>query len=110
VVRVRLKRPAEATSGSKLLDGLAKVVHYGLYATLLATTIIGFISALRSGRVQSIFFGAQPPPGGFDALGPLHGLTANLLLLLVALHVLAAIYHQFILKDNLIPRMWYGKR
>jgi cytochrome b561 len=24
--------------------------------------------------------------------------------------VLAAIYHQFIVKDNLIPRMWYGKR
>ena len=29
---------------------------------------------------------------------------------LIVLHVLAAIYHHFILKDGLIRRMWFGKR
>jgi cytochrome b561 len=28
---------------------------------------------------------------------------------LILLHVDAALYHQFILKDNLLQRMWYGK-
>ena len=40
----------------------------------------------------------------------LHGLSANLLLLLILLHVAAAFYHQFIRRDNLIARMWYGAR
>jgi cytochrome b561 len=31
-------------------------------------------------------------------------------LLLVLLHVGAALYHQFFLKDNLLGRMWYGKQ
>ena len=28
---------------------------------------------------------------------------------LLVLHILAAIYHQFLLKDGLIGRMWFGK-
>jgi cytochrome b561 len=39
----------------------------------------------------------------------LHGFIAPALLLLVALHVGAALYHQFLLKDHLLARMWYGK-
>jgi cytochrome b561 len=39
-----------------------------------------------------------------------HGLTSSLLLALVALHFGAALYHQFILKDNLLARMWFGKQ
>jgi cytochrome b561 len=27
----------------------------------------------------------------------------------IGLHVLAALYHQFIRRDNLLARMWYGK-
>jgi cytochrome b561 len=39
-----------------------------------------------------------------------HGITATVLILLIALHVGAALYHQFIRKDNLLARMWFGKR
>jgi cytochrome b561 len=31
-----------------------------------------------------------------------------LLLVLIGFHILAALYHQFIRKDHLIGRMWYG--
>ncbi len=40
---------------------------------------------------------------------PIHLDLAILLSVLLGIHILAAIYHQFILKDNLISRMWYGK-
>ena len=30
------------------------------------------------------------------------------LLVLIALHILAALYHQFVRRDHLIARMWYG--
>ena len=38
-----------------------------------------------------------------------HSLFSYTLAALVALHVGAALYHQFIRKDNLLSRMWYGK-
>ncbi len=47
--------------------------------------------------------------GGFF-LGAFHGLSWALLLLTIFLHAGAALYHQFIIKDNLFSRMWFGKR
>jgi len=114
VVRRRTRRPAEATSGNKLTDALARLVHYGLYVMLLAIPVLGGSFALLSGRVGRVFFGAgaasAPPPGAVFVLYRLHSLSANILLLLVALHVGAALYHQFLRRDNLIARMWYGAR
>jgi cytochrome b561 len=114
VVRLRAARPADATAGNPLLDKLARVVHYGLYVMLLATTVIGASFALLSGRLARSLLGAGPasgpPPQAASTLMGLHGLSANLLLLLILLHVGAALYHQFIRRDNLIARMWYGPR
>ena len=76
------------------------------------------------------FQAGQPPPlgqfrpggdrpGGFEGgfrrgggffLGALHGLSWTLLLLLLCVHVGAGLYHQFIRKDGLFGRMWFGKR
>jgi cytochrome b561 len=39
-----------------------------------------------------------------------HGLIATLLVALIVLHIAAAIYHQVVLKDGLLRRMWFGKR
>jgi cytochrome b561 len=69
VVRMKTSKPAEATAGNTLLDLLAKIVHYGLYLTVLAVTILGLIFSLQTGRFQSTFLGAEsqfgPPAGGF---------------------------------------------
>ncbi len=61
----------------------------------------------------------QERPGGFEgggftrgggfSLGAFHGLSWILLLLLILFHVAASLYHQFLLKDNLLGRMWFGK-
>ncbi len=48
--------------------------------------------------------------GGRFFLGAFHGLSWTLLLLLVILHIGAALYHQFFRKDNLLGRMWFGSR
>ncbi len=37
-----------------------------------------------------------------------HELSWQILLVLIILHVAAALYHQFLLKDNLMGRMWFG--
>lgn len=48
--------------------------------------------------------------GGGFSLGAFHGLSWTLLLLLILLHVGAALYHQFFVRDNILGRMWFGKR
>jgi cytochrome b561 len=48
--------------------------------------------------------------GGGFFLGAFHELSWILLFLLIVLHAGAALYHQFIVKDNLFGRMWFGKR
>ena len=37
-----------------------------------------------------------------------HELSWKILLALIILHVAAALYHQFIRRDNLLGRMWFG--
>jgi cytochrome b561 len=39
-----------------------------------------------------------------------HGYLALLLVGCIVLHVLAALYHQFVRKDRLFRRMWFGRR
>lgn len=56
--------------------------------------------------------GFQGGPGGLGGgfgLLIIHELAAYALLALVALHILAALYHHVLLKDDLISRMWYGQ-
>ena len=56
-----------------------------------------------------------PRPGGrggfnlFFILLPLHLYLSIILIALLTLHILAACYHQFIRKDRLLSRMWYGQ-
>jgi cytochrome b561 len=54
------------------------------------------------------------PEGGFRRggffLGAFHGLSWIFLLLLIVLHVGAALYHQFVRRDGLLGRMWFGRR
>lgn len=53
------------------------------------------------------FQGRFPRRGGFF-LGAFHGLSWVFLLLLILLHIGAALYHQFLRRDNLLARMWFG--
>jgi cytochrome b561 len=54
------------------------------------------------------FQGGPGGPGGVFGLLMIHEFSAYALLVLIALHILAALYHQFVLRDHLIARMWYG--
>jgi cytochrome b561 len=38
-----------------------------------------------------------------------HGYIAAILVAMIVLHVLAAIYHQFVRKDGLFGRMFFGQ-
>jgi cytochrome b561 len=113
-VRWRTKHPEWASAGNKFFDWVGNLTHLGLYVLTFAMVITGIILADQRGVLARTFgIGSTPTPGSFRrggfSLGLLHGGIWTLLILLIALHVGAALYHQFILKDNLLGRMWFGK-
>lgn len=111
-VRWRTKHPEWASTGIRLFDWLGNLTHLGLYLLTFAMVITGIILADNRGILARTFgIGSTPTPGfrrGFS-LGRFHEGVWILLILLIAFHVGAALYHQFIVKDNLLARMWYGK-
>ena len=112
IARLRLPKPAHATTGNAFLDWVGKVVHYALYAFVLLMTVSGLSLSAQAGLAPIVFggSGAPLPADFFDfTTRALHGFIAPALFLLILLHVGAAFYHQLALKDNLLARMWYGK-
>lgn len=79
----------EAPADSALMKKAAEWGHIGLYALMLLAPISGLAAWY----------------GGIEAAAEVHTLFKPLLILLVAGHVVAALYHQFVLKDGLLLRM-----
>ncbi len=111
IARFRLPQPAHATTGNAFLDWLGKLVHYGLYVFVFLMAVSGISLSMQAGLMPVVFggSGAPLPADFFDFTARmLHGFVAPALLLLVVVHAGAALYHQFVLKDNLLARMWHG--
>ncbi|WP_371168821.1 cytochrome b [Aliiroseovarius sp. 2305UL8-7] len=113
VTRLTKETPPHADAGNAALNSGAKAAHWGLYLLVFAMVGSGLGIAMSAGLFPIAFGGSGTPlPANFDAFTArtAHGLIANLLLLLIALHLAGWAYHQFIRKDHLISRMWFGKR
>ena len=108
ITRFAIKRPAPLDAGNPFFNKIGELTHLGLY--IAAFGILGLGGAIA---IQRNLFGylmdstAQISRAGF--IGDVHHLFYLMAMALVLLHVGAAFYHQFILKDNLLARMWYGK-
>ncbi|HEX5807787.1 MAG TPA: cytochrome b/b6 domain-containing protein [Anaerolineales bacterium] len=113
IARFHLPQPARATTGYRFLDGVSKFVHYALYALVFLMVVSGISLSLQTGLFPIVFggSGAALPADFYDFNArTLHGLVAPALAFLVLLHVGAALYHQFLLKDRLMARMWFEKK
>lgn len=112
IARMKLPRPKHATTGNVVFDWIGKAVHYALYLFVFLLAVSGMSLSMQAGLVPIVFGGSGSPlPADFFAFTSrmMHGFIAPALFMLVILHVGAALYHQFILRDNLLARMWYGK-
>lgn len=113
IVRWTTKHPDWASTGNKFFDWIGNLTHLGLYVLTFAMTITGIVLASQRGQLARVLGIGTFTPGSFRrggfSLGFFHGGVWTLLLLLIVLHIGAALYHQFILKDNLMGRMWFGR-
>jgi cytochrome b561 len=73
----------------------------------------GYATALLAGLNRIVFQkSGEPLPASFNVYPSFiaHGTIAALLTAFIALHVLAALYHQFVRRDGLFRRMFFGRR
>lgn len=91
------------------LIGVSHLVHWSLYALLIAVPVIGY-TAISYGRYLEVFGISLPPVTDENKdlakqIFEWHETGALLILLFVTLHILAAIYHRFVRRDRVVERI-----
>lgn len=113
IIRIRSETPPHATTGNALLDRIGPATHWVMYLLVALMILSGLGTALGAGLFPIVFGGSgEPLPADFSDLMPraVHGWVGSVIMIFVALHIAAALYHQIILRDGLFGRMWFGKR
>ncbi len=87
--------------------------HWGIYALLIGTPILGYLGASYYGALNIWGFFNLPALVGVDkkvaeVVLAYHGWAATVLLALIVLHIAAAIYHHTVRKDLVLARMMPG--
>lgn len=113
LVRLKTAKPPRADTGNGLLNMAGVAAHWALYALVIALAASGLAIANIAGLPDIVFFGADTPlPADFNHIAPraAHGILSKLLALVIAAHVAGFLFHQYVRKDELISRMWFGAR
>jgi cytochrome b561 len=104
----RAKDGVPPAMGDTPMDKVAKGIHYALYAVLVLLPVSGMMQVLGSDVGKAILAGdAALLPAKFEGVSSheVHEVLVTALIVLVAVHVLGALKHQFVMKDNIMDRM-----
>lgn len=98
--------PAPANA-NPLLNKVAAATHGLLNLTVIIVAISGTVTAVTSGVFEALRKHDAGMIPDFEKLTAreFHEALVSVLLALVALHVIAALYHQFVVKDSLMRRI-----
>ncbi len=112
--RVTHSVPAAPLGVSPFLQKLGTWNHRLLYLCMVVLPVSGFLGSSFSPYPVKFFGMALPKlwdasPEGKEFFGELHELSADVLMTLIALHVIAALWHQFVKRDGLLSRMGWRR-
>lgn len=90
---------------------IERIVHFLLYALLIAMPITGWIMSSAAGKPPHIgewHFGLPIPKSKAidDLFWNAHSWLAIVIIAVVSLHILAALYHYVVKKDQVLQRMF----
>jgi cytochrome b561 len=88
-LRLRRGVPEPSHAGPPVLERAATLGHWLFYALMIGAPVTGLAAWF----------------GGIESAAELHELAKPVFVVLIAVHVVAALWHQFWLKDGLIRRM-----
>jgi cytochrome b561 len=111
--RLRQGFPAPVDGVAAWQVTASRLVHRGLLLTIILMPLSGASRSLLGGRAIDIYGLFQIPPfakieGFSDIAGLVHTVTAYSLAILIALHIAAALKHQFVDRDATLRRMLAG--
>lgn len=90
---------------------MAKVVHIGLYASMTALLATGLLTAMQASDPILIYYNFDITIGRmtdeqFTAVRIFHEIMTWVMIFFIVIHVVAALYHHFVLKDRLLIKMF----
>lgn len=94
--------------GDTPMDKVAKGIHHLLYLLLILLPLSGVMQVLTSDIGKALMAGdASLLPAKFVGVPAhlVHEILVNVLIVVVVVHVLGALKHQFVMKDNIMARM-----
>ena len=96
------------------LDGFQLPYTWRMYILMFVTPIVGVVTFIWHGRIFDfgffqINFGIRSNQTVFEPTEDIHGYLAYAIFALAGIHTLAALWHQFILRDGVLARMWPGR-
>jgi cytochrome b561 len=100
-------QPVPVNSGNPVADKIGAMAPKVLNILALIVAGSGMAMGVGSGLMELIFAGTGSLPDSFSGspVRAVHGLTSKLLLAAILFHVLAALVHQFVKKDNIMARI-----
>jgi len=110
-LRLRYPVPTLPASVSTQQKAIASASHWLLYALMLAQPLIGWGMLSAAGYPITLWGGWLLPailpqnPALYALLRPAHTWAALLLLAVVVLHLAAALFHAFVLRDGVFSSM-----
>lgn len=90
----------------------AKASHIGLYVTMFAMPITGYLMQSAAGRAVDVFGLFTLPPliatdlARYAIFRELHAWVAYALIALIVVHIGAALHHGLVRKDGVLKSMW----
>lgn len=109
----RSKDGVPAPVGNTAMDKVAKGIHHLMYLVLFLLPMSGMMQVLTSDVSRALLAGdASLLPQKFEGVVAhgVHEYLVTVLIVLVGLHILGALKHQFITKDGLMERMMLRRK
>lgn len=104
-------QPVTVTYPSAWQGKVSRFVHHAFYTLFLISPLLGMLLAglvsyeVRVFGLFEISSWLEDSETKRSLINSLHGLSADIMLFLLVLHIAAALYHQFIIRNNLLHRM-----
>ena len=106
--------PPDEPSLAGWQKALSHIAHWSLYALLIVIPIVGWLGVSMFPALD--VFGlfklpalAAPDKKTAEWMFEIHEFLGDILLVLIVVHVGAALGHHFVLRDNVLRRMWPAK-
>ncbi len=107
MINVKPELPANTKPWERKAE---RIVHDVLYLLIIAMPLVGWIGSSAAGKAPHIgdWSLTLPVPESeaiTDVAFEMHEMIAFAIIFVVGIHVLAALYHHYIRKDNILKRM-----